>query len=748
MSWDALHWSSPVSLLRQYFTKHRKLRAGIRVISHSPMKLLTLLPLFLSALAQAANDTPPELPLPVASFGAAAMPDGTLYVYGGHSGRRHKYNRDDVHGGLFRWRSGMDHWEALPQDEPAQGASLVAVKDGVIRIGGMAARNAAGEKQDLWSSETAARFDIASGKWLPLPKLPQRRSSHDSILCNGTLYVIGGWSMEGEAGTTWHDNYLTLDLQRADATWQSHPQPFKRRALAVQAFGDKVYALGGMDDDNHTTCAVSVLDTRTGTWSEGPALPTDKIGGFGFAAVVQDGRLFASGVRGELLELRGSTWAPVAKLAHPRYFHRLLNGGAGRLIAIGGETGAGAKTPPEVITLPAAAGATVQSDWPRFQGPRGNGTTPEVGWNTRWPADGPPVLWQAELGQGLASFAIVGSHVFTAGNNGADQDTVWCLDLESGTPVWTHKLAVPTKAHEMSIVPYGPAATPTVVDGRVYYLSREGHLLCLDATTGKTVWQKHYLDDFGGKRPVYGYASSPAVHQGRLYLDVGGSTGSNVCLNAATGETVWQTGEGEAGYATPWITQQDKQDVLVLFKGEALELRNAADGSLIARHAAKTTDFCNCATPVRSGDLFFISHTGGMGSCALAWKDHTLTQRWTQRDIGLLFQSGLPWEGGLLVFNDQKRGVNDLRLLDLATGETRWQTAEIDKGTGILADDGHALFLTGKGEIVLARVLADKPDILSRAQVLGGKTYIQPALAHGRLLCRNNSGTAVCLNLR
>jgi N-acetylneuraminic acid mutarotase len=300
-----------------------------------------------------ADDTPPELPLPVASFGAAAMPDASLYFYGGHSGKRHKYSRDEVHGDLFRWKQGTEPWEALAKDEPAQGASLVATKNGLIRIGGMAARNAKGEKQDLWSSETAARYDIASGRWIPLPKLPQRRSSHDSIICGDTLYVIGGWRMEGDADSVWHDTYLTLDLTKADAAWQSHPQPFKRRALAVQSFGTKVYAIGGMRDDNELINAVSVLDTKTGKWSDGPALPADKIGGFGFAAASQEGRLFASGVAGRLLELRGDAWVAVAKLAHPRYFHRLLNGGTGKLIAIGGESRDGGKAPPEVITVPA-----------------------------------------------------------------------------------------------------------------------------------------------------------------------------------------------------------------------------------------------------------------------------------------------------------------------------------------------------------------------------------------------------------
>jgi hypothetical protein len=735
------------------------------------MKAFSLLSLLLAvSLVSAASDTPPDLPLPVASFGAAGTKDGSLYFYGGHSGKRHKYNRDEVHGDFFRWKLGAEQWEALLKDEPAQGASLVVAKDGVIRIGGMAARNEKGKAQDLWSSETAALYRVSDGKWHPLPKLPQRRSSHDSIVCGDTLFVIGGWRLEGESDAVWHETYLTLDLSKADAVWQSHPQPFKRRALAVQSIGTKVYAIGGMTDEDETTTAVSVLDSTSGTWSEGPKLPADRIGGFGFAAVAHEGRLFASGVSGELLELRGEAWVSVAKLAHPRYFHRLLSGGAGRIIAIGGESREGQKAPPEVIALPAkdsaplpeeakksastrkatpvpvftAATKKTESDWPRYQGPRGDGTTPETGWNTKWPADGPPVLWKAEMGKGLASFAVVGDRVFTSGNDGTDHDTVFCLDLETGKPLWKHSFEVPTKAHEMSIVPYGPATTPTVADGRVYIISREGDLLCLDAQNGAVKWQKSFLKDFGGKRPVYGWSTSPALHDGRLYLDVGGAEGSNVCLDAVTGEKIWQTGSGEAGYATPFVSGK----LLVLFKGEALELRAIADGKLLARHATETRDFCNCATPVRHDDLFFISHTGTMGSRVLAWDETALTELWSEREVGLLFQSGVPVQGHVLAFNDAKRGVNDLRLIDLATGLSRWQTAEIDKGSAMVCDDGHTLILTSKGELVLAKLLADKIDILSRVQVLGGKSYVQPVLAHGRILCRNNDGSVVCLDVR
>lgn len=756
------------------------------------MRLLFAVPLLLASMVSAETSAPPALPLPVASFGATAVPGGDVFIYGGHAGVRHKYNREDVDGSLHRWQVSSATWEKLSADEPAQGASLVTTEKGIIRIGGMAARNEKGKSQDLWSSETASLYNVATGAWQPLPKLPLRRSSHDSAIIGQTLYVVGGWSLQGDQDIIWHDTYLTLDLSKPDAQWVSHPQPFKRRALAAQPVGTKLYCIGGMDSDEQVTSVVSVLDTTTGKWSDGPSLPQDKIGGFGFAAVAHENRVFSSGAAGILLELRGNAWVPIAKLAHPRFFHRLVPGGKGQLIALGGESRDGKKALPEIISLPepnsaplaeaptgektpAATSSThgqgktpnsgetkkaasitwpaslppSESDWPRYQGPRGDGTTPEVGWRKDWPADGPTVLWKAEAGKGLASFAVVGQRAYTAGNDGKDQDTLWCLDLETGKPLWSRSFPVPTRCHEMPIVPYGPAATPTVLEGKAWFISREGDLWCVNANNGEIIWQKHLLKDLGGKRPVYGYSGSPFVQEGKLYLDVGGSGKSNACLDAASGQVLWQTGDGEAGYATPHLIKHEGQDVLVLFKGEALELRAAADGKLLARHPMETRDFCNAATPVTWGNTIFISHTGNAGAVALQWNGSAeLTPRWSERGLGLLFHSGVPMQGHLLAFNDGLRGANELRLLDLADGHNLWTSKEVEKGTALLTDDGYAFLLTNKGELVLAYLTQDNLDIRQRVQVLPAKTWVQPVLAHRRLLCKNNEGAVVCLDLR
>jgi N-acetylneuraminic acid mutarotase len=308
------------------------------------------------ATSQPPKTTLAPLPEIVTSFGAVTAGDW-LYVFGGHKGERHEYSVEMVSGTFQRLnlRDGRA-WESLPSAAPGQGQPLVAHNGYIYRIGGMAARNKADEKQDLFSRNLVQRFDPRNGQWENVASLPAVRSSHDAVVLDDKLYVAGGWQLDGGTNKpVWPDNALVLDLAKPNATWKSFPQPFQRRALALAALGSRVYCIGGMDSDNKTTLNVEVYDTATGQWSKGPELPSGQFKGFACSAINQDGRIYVTAFQGDLLRLAKDekSWEVVGRLEHPRMAHRLVTAGAKQLIALGGEDGE-EKRPDLELLMPSA----------------------------------------------------------------------------------------------------------------------------------------------------------------------------------------------------------------------------------------------------------------------------------------------------------------------------------------------------------------------------------------------------------
>jgi N-acetylneuraminic acid mutarotase len=304
------------------------------------MGVLATSTMMISPLLHAA-ESHPQLPKAVTSFGAVTQ-NGWLYIYGGHMGERHMYSADDVSGEFYRLKlNGGKEWEKLASNTPAQSPVLVADERYVYRVGGMAAKNPKGQKQDLWSHESVVRFDSRGKKWTELASLPSPRSSHDGWIVDEKLYVVGGWTLAGSTEkSVWADTTLVLDLTKRNAKWKEIPQPFKRRGLCVAALGTKLYSIGGMDDGDATTLEVSVLDTTTGQWAKGPELPKGKLKGFGNSACVVDGRIYVSGLSGIVWRLNkaGDGWEEAGNLATARFFHRIVPGLKGEVLALGGES--------------------------------------------------------------------------------------------------------------------------------------------------------------------------------------------------------------------------------------------------------------------------------------------------------------------------------------------------------------------------------------------------------------------------
>ncbi len=83
--------------------------------------------------------------------------------------------------------------------------------------------------------------------------------------------------------------------------------------------------------------------------------------------------------------------------------------------------------------LCAAGGALLcaAADWPQFLGPTRNGVSTETGLKATWPKDGPPVVWEKEVGEGFSGPAVVGDRVVLFHRVG-DEEVVECLGAADG----------------------------------------------------------------------------------------------------------------------------------------------------------------------------------------------------------------------------------------------------------------------------------------------------------------------------
>lgn len=292
-----------------------------------------------NTVASSASELP-ALPEAIASFGAAIHNDA-VYVYGGHVGKTHAHSVENLSHRFRRLdlKSSSKGWEDLGEVPGLQGLAMVSLNGKVCRVGGLTARNLrADEEEDLHSVADFVCYDASTARWQDYPPMPTPRSSHDAVVINGHLYVVGGWQLKGTGEKpVWATDLAILDPQAG--IWRTVPQSFQRRALAAATTGGKLYVFGGLGTDG-TSRDVNVFDPATEIWIQGPELPKmqGKMKGFGVSAFGVGERIFLSGADGIIHAIGGETgvWQEdLGKLRTPRFFHRLLPHGE-RLVFIAG----------------------------------------------------------------------------------------------------------------------------------------------------------------------------------------------------------------------------------------------------------------------------------------------------------------------------------------------------------------------------------------------------------------------------
>jgi len=370
-------------------------------------------------------------------------------------------------------------------------------------------------------------------------------------------------------------------------------------------------------------------------------------------------------------------------------------------------------------------------DWPHWRGPERDGKTSE----SLGGAEELRELWTAEVGIGFSSFSVVAGRVYTMGNEN-ETDTVWCLDAATGETLWRHDY--PCELHPR-YYEGGPGATPTVSEGAVFTLSKRGHAFAFDAGSGRVLWQRDLVDDYGLELPEWNFAGSPYPVGDLIVLNVGGA---GLALDRENGDTVWRSGPEVTGYATPVPMPEamGRPGALALLRKEFLSAIDPFTGEIFWSAPYQSL---NATDPVIEGRDVLLSSIGGSVLLRLETDGETTSEVWARKDYRNYFNPPVKVGDHLYGFDGTTHNPTRLVCIDWATGEERWGVEGHATGGLILA--GDLLVACDQGEILLFRPDPDRFDLVLRETVLPGKCWTAPVVSGGRLYARNAAGRVVCL---
>ncbi len=385
------------------------------------------------------------------------------------------------------------------------------------------------------------------------------------------------------------------------------------------------------------------------------------------------------------------------------------------------------------ITAPAA-------DWPQWRGPARDGKSAETGLLASWPEGGPHLVWKTQgLGEGFSGPAVVGDRLYLQGQEG-QQQFVMAYDVSTGKQIWkspTGKLFDEQHGN-------GPRGTPTVDGTKLYAISTDGTLVCLDTASGKQVWSLNFTERFKGRQPHWAYSESPLIDGDRLIVTPGGPDAAVVALYKNTGEVIWKSQSDKPAYSSTIAFDIGGTHALAVLTGEAAIGLNMKDGSLLWRFPKVANRTANIATPIVHDGYVFYSSDYGTG-CLLVkpGADGKTDEVYFNQDMRNHYTTSVLVGDYLYGYSSQI-----LTAMEFKTGKVAWKDRSVGKGNCIYAD--QRLYCMGEtGTVGLIEPTPTAYKEISRFSIPRGEfnTWTPPVIANGKLYLREQDNL-YCYNVR
>lgn len=403
-----------------------------------------------------------------------------------------------------------------------------------------------------------------------------------------------------------------------------------------------------------------------------------------------------------------------------------------------------------VALLTAAAAGIAPAAWPKFRGPTGLGTSDEKSVPLKWSAT-ENIAWKTELpGPGASCPVTDGKRVYVTCYSGYGVSVkepgkmedlmrhLVCIDRSNGKVVWEKKFKPELPEHryggEGSYHGYA-ASTPTIDGERLYVFFGKSGVYCLDLD-GKEIWHKSVGKGING----WGSGTSPVVHGDLLIINASIESRSLVAFDKKTGEEKWTAKGVNAAWNTPVIVtpEKGKPEVVVSTQGKLLAF-DAADGK--SRWTAEGVHRYVCPSVTTHNGVVYALGGGHTSTAVRAGGSGDVTKTHVVWRLmkGSNVSSPVYHDGHLYWTNDGATAVCQ----DATTGKLVYEQ-RIQPGVGriwsspVLADGKLYYVSQTKGTVVVAA--KPKYEVLARNVIEGddSRTNASPSVDAGQLLLRND----------
>lgn len=381
--------------------------------------------------------------------------------------------------------------------------------------------------------------------------------------------------------------------------------------------------------------------------------------------------------------------------------------------------------------------AEFKTNWPRFRGFDGGGTSQSELNLSFGEKSGTSVLWKSPVPAPGFSSPVVWSHrVFISGGD-APKREVFCYEATDGKLLWQRTVenvpGSPAKPPEISATT-GYAATTMATDGRrAFVMFANGDLAAFNFD-GSAAWAKH----LGVLKNMYGHASSLAIWPGKLIVqldqDEGAPGGSKLlAFDCATGRQLWERGKPTHGsWATPLIVEAAVKPQIITLALPFVMSHSLAEGNELWR--AELMEGEITPSPIFAAGSVILVNPGGK---ILALRPDGAGDV-TKSHVTWAVEENIPdvtspVSNGELVFTVTSSGM--LACFDVKDGNKVWQKdLEFEVQSSPAIAGNRLVVLSTKGDAVVAEAGREFKE-LGRAQ-FEDMFHASPAFANGRMFLR------------